>query len=163
MSNSFQNNQNDLNNNSILSESEENKYLQEQFNSIESSSNDSGKYKNIIFSIVQNPINEQPYVQNYINPNIFSRPPIRNEFFQYPSLRFPFVQMLEHDNYNNYNFNNYNFNNYINLNSDSNLGDDDSEENIYDNNYDRYYYPIQIGANIDEITNNIGEFLNNEK
>ncbi len=45
MSNSFQNNQNDLNNNSILSESEENKYLQEQFNSIESSSNDSGKYK----------------------------------------------------------------------------------------------------------------------
>ena len=73
--------------------------------------------------------------------------------------------MLEHDNYNNYNYNNYNYNynNFININSDSNLGDDDSEENIYDNNYDRYYYTIQIDTNIDEITSNIGEFLNNEK
>ena len=72
--------------------------------------------------------------------------------------------MLEQNNYNNYNnyyYNNYNNNN--NINSDSNYGDDDSEENFYDNNYDRYYYPIQIGTNIDEITNNIGEFLNNEK
>ena len=64
--------------------------------------------------------------------------------------------MLEQNNYNNYNYN-------ININNDSNIGDDDSEENIYNNNYDRYYYPIQIGANIDEITHNIGEFINNEK
>ena len=42
MSNSFQNNQNDQNN-SLLSESDENKYLQSQYHSIESSSEDFGK------------------------------------------------------------------------------------------------------------------------
>ena len=98
---------------------------------------------------------------NY-NHNVFPIPQIRNDYIQYPSLRFPFAQMLEQNYYNNYNYNYNNYNN-ININSDSNLGDDDSEENKNDNNYDRYYYPIQIGANIDEITHNIGEFINNEK
>ena len=42
MSNSFPNNQNDQNN-SLLSESDENKYLQSQYHSIESSSEDFGK------------------------------------------------------------------------------------------------------------------------